>query len=515
MALETHATDLPASHPLLAAMATAFAAAPQAIVLLWQTGRIYSVNSLAAALLPAPPVAAPQPDFASQLLPEQRAEWAAALSVADAVGVAAHGELIVGKRTVAVYIVSLRDAAGALAGYCVTLSDPEAPAERERALRAALAERERQLEHYAANIPELIAYVGADRRYLFVNEAFAKVHGKSRAEIVGRTLAELHGDAHAHVSEPLLRRVLAGKEVSYERRVRGAGGDERWMRTRMTPDIDSNGVFLGHYVVDTDIHELKLAVKTREAHARMTKELEIAARLQASVLPKAPLRHARVHTHATIIPAFEVGGDLYDYWLLDDDTLVMVIADVSGKGTPAALFMAMTRTLLRASDARLLDKGLGTFVEHVNDYLSAENDQAMFVTAWLGVLRLSTGVLNYVNAGHNRPVYMSRATAQFMEPPKSMALAALEGTPYVAGQRTMQPGDVLVLYTDGVTEATSAGKQLFGDDALLATLAEPVAPARIPDLLVDAVRQHEAGAPQADDITVLVVEYRASGSEHR
>jgi PAS domain S-box-containing protein len=510
MADRPHPTGPSAVAPMLAAMADAWTTAPHATVVLLPSGQVFHANAAAQRLFPPlNPAAIQQQPLAVHVHQAHAAGWTEVLDRATRHGVGA-AALTLAQVEVNATLTAMRDDTGRLAGFVLQLSRLDASqAASDQTLREALAARERQLEHYAANIPELIAYVGADRHYLFANEAFARILGKPRAQIIGRTLAELHGEAHARANEPLLSRLRAGKEVSYERRVRVASGEERWMRTRMTPDLDAAGKYLGHYVVDTDIHELKLAVKTREAHARMTKELEIATRLQASVLPKAPLRHASVYTHAAIIPAFEVGGDLYDYWLLDDDSLVMVMADVSGKGTPAALFMAMTRTLLRASDARLLGQNLGSFVEHINDYLAADNDQAMFVTAWIGVLRLASGQLNYVNAGHNRPVYISDQ-ARFMEPSQSMALAALEGVPYVVGKCTMQPSDVLVLYTDGVTEATSAGKQLFGDDALLATLSTGLLPERMPEAIVEAVREHEGGAPQADDITILVVEYRGA-----
>jgi phosphoserine phosphatase RsbU/P len=331
-------------------------------------------------------------------------------------------------------------------------------------------------------------------------------------------------------SEPL-RLVVAENQILVEERTRVGEVQERMIVDAMgelastLPPARRDEVFASIYQVSDGSGEattltklaktlsnltaqVTQAVQTREAHARMSRELEIASRLQQSVVPKQALRHDSIKTYSTMIPAFEVGGDFYDYWALDSSKIAVCIADVSGKGVPAALFMAITRTLLRASSDRGISEDLGGFVERVNDYLSADNEQAMFVTAWLGVIDLGTGHVTYVNAGHNPPIVINSNGVAYLEPAGNMALGAMEGLPYNKGELQLEPNDALVLYTDGVTEATSMNKELFGESQLLDVLAGlSGAVAAAPEAIVRAVRRHEAGAPQADDITILAVQY--------
>ena len=260
------------------------------------------------------------------------------------------------------------------------------------------------------------------------------------------------------------------------------------------------------------LRELQAAVQTEATLASLQQELEIARQMQLSILPRSAPDVDEVDIAATMIAAKEIGGDFYDYFPIDDEHLAVVVADVSGKGVPAAFFMAISRTLLKSNALFLREPG--ATIKALNDQLCAENDQMMFVTVFYSVLHLPTGRLVYVNAGHNPPVRLTDTGAALFPRGRNMALAVMEGQEYIEGEVMLAPGETVVLYTDGVTEATNAENALFGDDALLAAMAaigsDPrgVVTARIPDQLVRSVRGFENGAAQADDITVVALTYR-------
>lgn len=238
---------------------------------------------------------------------------------------------------------------------------------------------------------------------------------------------------------------------------------------------------------------------------RLRQELQIARDMQASVLPRQPLRHRNLDVVGRMKPALEVGGDFYDYFRIDDDRIGIVIADVSGKGVPASLFMMITRTLLKA--AGLSGDGPGACLARVNDLLEAENDQAMFVTVFYGVIDLASGALVYANGGHNPPrVLAADGSIRAVEPLGDPILAVVPGATFKEASLSLQPGDALLLYTDGLTEAFSAAGEEYGEDRLDAALAlvkgEPSA--AIADHCLAAVDRFATGAAQSDDMTCLV-----------
>lgn len=256
------------------------------------------------------------------------------------------------------------------------------------------------------------------------------------------------------------------------------------------------------------IDELREALKTREAFVALQQELEIARRMQLSVLPRQFPPRDDVSLASFILPAREVGGDFYDYFLLDDDRVGVVIADVSGKGVPAAFFMAICRTLLKVS-ARFLDSPAETLAR-VNSLLVAENEEMMFVTLFYGVLDTATGRFVYAAGGHNPPLLRAGGEVRMLETRGGMALAVAEDAAIAQGALDLERGDVLFLYTDGITEAQNREGALFGEAALLETIAtlDADAPAdAYPTQVVKAVQQYMAGAPQADDITCLTLRY--------
>lgn len=238
---------------------------------------------------------------------------------------------------------------------------------------------------------------------------------------------------------------------------------------------------------------------------RLRQELQIARDMQASVLPRQPLRHRELSIVGRMQPALEVGGDFYDYFRIDDDRVGVVIADVSGKGVPASLFMMITRTLLKA--AGLSGDGPGACLERVNDLLEAENDQAMFVTVFYGVIDLSKRTLVYANGGHNPPMLLQADGAvRSVEPLGDPILAVVPGAGFREARLDLQPGDALLLYTDGLTEAFSAAGEEFGEPRLTAALAGAKGgeAAAVADHCIAAVEAFSVGAAQSDDMTCLV-----------
>ena len=254
------------------------------------------------------------------------------------------------------------------------------------------------------------------------------------------------------------------------------------------------------------LKELQASMQTQAMLASLQQELEIARQMQLSILPRSTPPTPNAHIDALMLPAKEVGGDFYDYFLIDDDHLAVVVADVSGKGVPAAFFMAISRTLLKSNAMHL--PNVSQTIRTLNDQLCAENDQMMFVTVFYAVLELSTGKLRYVNAGHNPPLLKQANCTTYLKSEKNMALAVLEEQEFAAGELTLQPGDSIIFYTDGVTEATDTSQALFGEAQLLDAVIQHSSTAQaLPDYLLARIRSFEKGAAQADDITIVALQY--------
>jgi len=252
--------------------------------------------------------------------------------------------------------------------------------------------------------------------------------------------------------------------------------------------------------------EIEQAEKLRAA------ELEHAALIQRSILPgdMPPFLHRKdFGLYAAMVTAKEVGGDLYDFFLLDEEHLGFVIGDVSGKGVPAALFMAVARTLLRATAETQKDPG--ACFSYMNRMLLERNAADMFVTLLYVVLNTTTGELDYANAGHNPPYIYSR-DGRFRKLPQKSGpiLGLLEGVEYRTLTTRIEPGEGMLLYTDGVTEAIDKDDQFFGEERLEAYLAErkPGDAASLVLGLKAAVEEFAKNMPQADDITILGLLYQ-------
>ena len=252
---------------------------------------------------------------------------------------------------------------------------------------------------------------------------------------------------------------------------------------------------------------LERQIKDSAEKQQIASELSVATHIQTSMLPcifPAFPDRTEFDIYATMNPAKEVGGDFYDFFLVDDDHLAVVIADVSGKGVPAALFMVIAKTLIK-DHAQQGAQPEEVFTK-VNRLLCEANDEGMFVTAWMGVLELSTGHLAYVNAGHNPPLLRRGGSEyDFLRTRSGFILAGMDGMRYRPASLELEPGDSLYLYTDGVTEATDASWQLYGDKRLcdiLNTHADSD-PEELLNLVRSDVDAFVGDAPQFDDITML------------
>ncbi len=245
---------------------------------------------------------------------------------------------------------------------------------------------------------------------------------------------------------------------------------------------------------------------------RIGAELDVARHIQASMLPcifpPFPERH-EFDIYASMTPAKEVGGDFYDFFLVDDDHLALVMADVSGKGVPAALFMMISKTLIKsAAQGGLSPKAA---LEKVNNQLCENNDAEMFVTVWLGILEISTGKLKCANAGHEYPALMRKGGEfELVKDRHGFVLAGMPNSRYREYELQLGNGDRLFVYTDGVPEATNAENELFGTDRMLAALnsCREASSSRI----LQGVHRHMddfvGQADQFDDITMLCIEMK-------
>jgi len=245
---------------------------------------------------------------------------------------------------------------------------------------------------------------------------------------------------------------------------------------------------------------------------RINTELKLATRIQAGMLPHIfppfPQRD-EFDIYATMEPAKEVGGDFYDFFLVDDDHLCMVMADVSGKGVPAALFMMASK--IRLQNNAMLGRSPAEILTEVNEAICANNREEMFVTTWLGILEISTGKLTAANAGHEYPVLMhANGEFELYKDKHGFVIGGMEGVRYKQYELQLSPGDKLFLYTDGVPEATDANGELFGTERMTAALNEQKNGK--PDQVLAQVRHNVDAfvkeAEQFDDMTMLLLEYR-------
>ena len=280
-----------------------------------------------------------------------------------------------------------------------------------------------------------------------------------------------------------------------------------------TVDVRSNTEFSS---LSDDINATVSTLKQyiAAAAARIDEELAFAKNIQQSALPSVfPPYPDRTDfsLYATMNTAKEVGGDFYDFYLLDENKLAFLVADVSGKGIPAAMFMMTGKTVLRGYAERG-DMPADLFFT-ANNKLCKGNDAEMFITSWMGFLETDTGLVRFVNAGHNPPVLIRNGKAAFIEQRANLTLAAMENIKYREQTLQLEHGDILFLYTDGVTEATDADNQLFGNDRLLQTLSRAFSTdmegcREVCETVKEDLDRFVGEAPQFDDITMLCLYYK-------
>ena len=249
---------------------------------------------------------------------------------------------------------------------------------------------------------------------------------------------------------------------------------------------------------------------TREKE-RVSTELHMANRIQNSMLPGVfpPFPDRReFDIYATMGPAREVGGDFYDFFLIDEEHLGMVMADVSGKGVPAALFMMISKVILQSY--AMLGQSPSEILGKTNEAICSSNQVDMFVTVWIGILEISTGKITAANAGHEYPALMQDGTFSLLRDKHGLVLGGMEGIIYTDYEIELYPGDKLFLYTDGIPEASDGDYNMFGTDGMLEALNKDVdaTPRETLNNVQEAVESFVKGAEQFDDMTMLCLEYK-------
>lgn len=297
----------------------------------------------------------------------------------------------------------------------------------------------------------------------------------------------------------------------------GAG---RLLLDGITPALALGGLYTAMLAVtlaNTDAHRRalgRLVAAQREAAARVAGEMEAARRIQMGMLP-APADalggDPRASVHATLEPALLVGGDFYEVLRLDADHVFFMVGDVSGKGLPGSLFMAVSKTLYKSAALRRRGE-IAAMMREANAEVSRDNPEALFVTVFAGILDLRTGEVEYCNAGHELPHVLSPGALPVRLPldPGGPPLCVIEDFPYTAGRLGLRPGEILCMVTDGVTEARAPSGDLYGRarlEGVLASVSAGGGADRVGRAVRDSVAAFTGGAAASDDLTILVVEW--------
>ncbi len=300
-----------------------------------------------------------------------------------------------------------------------------------------------------------------------------------------------------------------------------AYGDMKNIRTAMnrgafdfvTKPIDFNDLRVTIDRTLKNLEEWRLAMESRNRLVALENELDVARRMQRSILPDVFPSGEAFRMYASMRPARAVGGDFYDFVQLASGRIGFAIADVSGKGVPAAMFMMLARTLLKG--AAIGSHDAGEALETVNQILLEDNTSMMFVTVLYGIYDPASGSLTYASGGHDAPV-LARANGQTEVLPRTggIALGVMEGAEYACHRMTLAPGDTFVLYTDGVTEAQNSTSEQFGLKRLCEVFEgnAPADPQQACDMMFKAVSEFAGDAPQFDDITCVTLQRTRAAS---
>lgn len=280
---------------------------------------------------------------------------------------------------------------------------------------------------------------------------------------------------------------------------------------RTGDEIENLSIVMSQMEEDLVAYEDNLTKVTAEKQ-RIGTELELATRIQADMLPNifpAFPERQEFTIYASMTPAKEVGGDFYDFFFVDQDRLAMVIADVSGKGIPAAMFMMMAKSMIQTQAAS--GRGPREVLETVNHLICQNNREEMFVTVWFAILDLNTGILTAANAGHEFPILKKPGGCfEIFKDKHGFVIGGMDGVKYREYEIRLEPGARLFVYTDGVAEATSADKELFGMDRAVQALndAADQSPEGLLRAVNAAVSRFVGDAEQFDDLTMLCIEYK-------
>ena len=277
-----------------------------------------------------------------------------------------------------------------------------------------------------------------------------------------------------------------------------------------TKPIDLDDLSL---TIEKAVEQINYIRQSQQEHHQLEtlkNDLAVAREIQQAILPRIfppfPEKEAQIDIAASMLPAKDVGGDFYDFFSIDDDHVGFVIADVSGKGIPAAIFMAVSRTLLRATGIR--GDRPGACLNYVNQLLCEESIDSMFVTVFYGIYEFSTGDITYCNAGHNLPyVVKKNGKAEVVKTVTNLMVGAMNDVEFVEGKFHLEQGETLVLYTDGVTEAFTADNKAYGEERLEQLLPTLYGQSsrQIIDRVLEDVSAFVNEAPQSDDITMLTL----------
>ena len=312
---------------------------------------------------------------------------------------------------------------------------------------------------------------------------------------------------------PINKIAKAAEEYVLTKRDRGSSSSNHFEGIKINTGDEIENLHLTLSEMENDLnnyeHDLTKAIKDKE---RIGTELNLAMRIQRDMLPNdCPPFPGRpdFDIYASMIPAKEVGGDFYDFFLIDDDHLCLVMADVSGKGVPAALFMMASKILIKTRAMYISDPA--EILERVNDQICSNNSQEMFVTVWLGIVELSTGKLIAANAGHEYPmIKQGSGHYELIRDKHGFVVGGIENRKYTSYEIQLEPGSEVFVYTDGVTESTSEREELFGTERLLEALNSKAfdTPKEVLDNVIKSVNSFVGEAPQFDDITMLCFSFK-------
>ncbi len=361
-------------------------------------------------------------------------------------------------------------------------------------------------------LPSNIYLKDTECRYIFSSHYWHHLTdaGESFWTIRGKTDYDIQKDpAVAKKAYDADKEMIAsGKGSSYILDMHDDGIQE-YLQVIKSPTFDSSGNVSGIIAIMNDVTELELLKRKLEKRTdQIDAELRVASVIQLNMLPAEFEKHDRVEINATMIPAKNVGGDFYDYFFIDDDHIALVMADVSGKGIPAALGMTITKIVLH--DRALAGGTPAEIVSDSNNRICLNNKMQLFITVWFGILDLTSGVVTYTNAGHEYPAIKNGDSSyKLLVTDNLPPIGTIEDIPYENASIKLEPGDRLFLYTDGVTDVKNDDGKRFGIDRMTAALdnTESMDTNGVVTFMNSEINRFVGNAERFDDTTMMSVKY--------